>query len=412
VSSAPLTRRERLSAADSVLLIHNSQYPSPPDVAEGVRAFRRYSRFPVFSVDASLGFPRGLDRVAFGAIVLHFTMFYADLAPITEPLRRHLSESERSVKVAFFQDEQSYLPTRLAFCSEFEIDCVYTCLEPPDSHLVYGPTGVSQIETYLPGYVSERLVLAGSRYSLPDAERPVDVGYRGRAAPASWRGAAVEKAEIGIEFKQRAADLDLILDVETDESKRIYGRAWPRFIGRCKAVLGTESGATIPYDGTHDGIPYRTISPRHFEAAALRSTQILYEGRYSDVMRPMVHYIPLKKDFSNFDEVIESFETPEVRRELASNAYQDLVASGTYTYRRLIARLDEQLEALGLHPAATRAPRKLIASTLYPRRSKRMAMRARRAMRAAVRVAANRARRRPATSPLRRPHDGLNDRRQ
>ena len=30
----------------------------------------------------------------------------------------------------------------------------------------------------------------------------------------------------------------------------------------------------------------------------------------------MVHYIPLKKDFSNFDEVIERFRDKDVRKEL------------------------------------------------------------------------------------------------
>ena len=34
-------------------------------------------------------------------------------------------------------------------------------------------------------------------------------------------------------------------------------------------------------------------SPRHFEAASLRVCQVLFEGRYSGVMEPMVHYIPL-----------------------------------------------------------------------------------------------------------------------
>ncbi len=48
-----------------------------------------------------------------------------------------------------------------------------------------------------------------------------------------------------------------------------------------------------------DKIRYRTISPRHFEAAAFRVCQILFEGRYSEIMQPMIHYIPLKKDFSN-----------------------------------------------------------------------------------------------------------------
>ena len=66
-------------------------------------------------------------------------------------------------------------------------------------------------------------------------------------------------------------------------------------------------------------IPYRTISPRNFEAAAFRVCQILYEGHYSGVMEPMRHYIPLRKDFSNFDEVVERFRdavaAPRERRE-------------------------------------------------------------------------------------------------
>ena len=51
-------------------------------------------------------------------------------------------------------------------------------------------------------------------------------------------------------------------------------------------------------------IDQRTISPRHFEAAALRVCQVLFEGHYAGVMEPMRHYIPLRKDFSNFDEVV------------------------------------------------------------------------------------------------------------
>ena len=49
------------------------------------------------------------------------------------------------------------------------------------------------------------------------------------------------------------------------------------------------------YDGK--GVYYLTMSPRVFEAAAVRSCQILFEGRYSGILEPMVHYIPLKKDF-------------------------------------------------------------------------------------------------------------------
>ena len=44
-----------------------------------------------------------------------------------------------------------------------------------------------------------------------------------------------------------------------------------------------------------DRVYYRTISPRHFEAAAFRVCQVLFEGRYSGVLEPMVHYIPLQE---------------------------------------------------------------------------------------------------------------------
>ena len=105
------------------------------------------------------------------------------------------------------------------------------------------------------------------------------------------------------------------------------------------------------YDGR--GIYYRTISPRVFEAAAVRACQILYEGRYSGIVEPMVHYIPLKKDFSNFDEVLRLYRDADVRRELTENCHRDLIASGTYTYKRFIEEFDEGLLEAGLEPAVS-----------------------------------------------------------
>jgi len=34
-------------------------------------------------------------------------------------------------------------------------------------------------------------------------------------------------------------------------------------------------------------------------------------GDWRGIVQPMVHYIPLKKDFSNFNEVIALFRNPE-----------------------------------------------------------------------------------------------------
>ena len=46
------------------------------------------------------------------------------------------------------------------------------------------------------------------------------------------------------------------------------------------------------------------ISPRVFEAIALRTALVLFEGEYSGIIAPGVHYIPLKKNLSNLDDVL------------------------------------------------------------------------------------------------------------
>ena len=221
-------------------------------------------------------------------------------------------------------------------------------------------------------------------FTKPDSERTVDVGYRGRKLPYSMCRGSQEKHVIGVEFKERALSVGLRVDIETDERERMYGNAWPRFLGNCKAVLGVEAGVSVfdidnvvrpkyariceghpdttypncsfedfhgavlgPYE---DRIYYRTISPRHFEAAAFRNCQILFEGKYSGILRPMVHYIPLKKDFSNFDEVIRKFRDAHLRKELLENAYRDLIGSGTYSYEGFIRTFDGELMSNGLSP--------------------------------------------------------------
>jgi hypothetical protein len=82
----------------------------------------------------------------------------------------------------------------------------------------------------------------------------------------------------------------------------------------------------------------------------MRACQILFEGRYSGVMQPGIHYIPLRKDFSNLDEVLRLFRDPRVRRELTENAHRDMIASGNYSYRRFIEGFDRDLIEAGLAP--------------------------------------------------------------
>jgi glycosyltransferase involved in cell wall biosynthesis len=87
------------------------------------------------------------------------------------------------------------------------------------------------------------------------------------------------------------------------------------------------------------------LSPRHLEACATRTGQILVEGGYSDVLEPGRHYLPVRADLSDLGEVLEAAKDEDRRRALTDAAYEDIVASGRWTYRGFVEQVDGVLLA-------------------------------------------------------------------
>jgi hypothetical protein len=390
-----------------LLLYHRPIAPWLKDastVREHLHAFKRHSSHRIWELNVDVGFPPALERLEFDAILMHYSVFGMQFYRLVGPWLNYLDSTD-AYKVAFFQDECTRCSRRFAFLNDHDVDCVYTCLEPSEFGKVYGRyTQVPELRSNIPGYVSEELVDIGRRLTIPLERRTIDVGYRGRPLPAYLGRGALEKYEIGVRFGELAAASGLRLDLATGEGDRLYGENWYRFMGNCRAVLGVESGVSA-FDledevleeytrRVRDGLPvgaddletlprwedvvyYRTLSPRHFEAAALRVCQVLFEGRYSGILEPMRHYIPLKKDFSNIDEVIALVRDDAVVGEIAENAYRDLIASGEHSYARFVAGVDATLQAAGVaatpSPAADAAVRQALSRRATVRRWRRLA---------------------------------------
>jgi len=370
----------------ALLLYHRpALFPDAATISDHINAFERYSRFPFWKLNTDRGFPRRLAGLRFEAIVVHYSVFASGPAPymLDDGFLGYLDAAEDSYKVAFFQDEHQYCQKRFAFLNQHRIECVYTCLEPEYFDQTYRRyTRVPKLVSHVPAYVHPEMVATADRLHRPDQDREIDVGYRARPTPPFFGRGGMEKVKIAEGFMERAHESGLVLDVSTREQDRLYGENWYRFMAGCKGFLGTESGASCvdledevreEYErlvangedptierleqgalGRWDWkVPLRTTSSRHFEAAALRCCQLMYEGRYSGALRPMEHYIPLKKDLSNFDQALERFGDPDLRRELTENAYRDLIASGEFSYERFIEGFDRTalLEA-GLEPPA------------------------------------------------------------
>jgi hypothetical protein len=373
---------ERNPAGGVLVVYHRPAHRWFKDAAtvrEHIHSFRRYSRFPVWEINTDLGFPEGLREIEPSAVLLHYSMFGSGHYLLGDEMERWLKRSS-ALKIAFFQDEFYFCQKRFRLVNNLGVDIVQTHVSPQYIPQVWGTyTPKARAVFNLPGYVDEGMLDAARRYATPDADRDLDVGYRGRPLPPHMGAGSQEKRVIGERFKELARATSLRVDIETAESARLYGKAWYEFLGRCKATLGVESGVSFMdlEDECHaeyvrlraagieptleqlqagalgrwDGnIPYRTIGPRHFEAAAFRICQVLFEGEYSGVMEPMVHYVPLKEDFSNFDEVVSHLQDDALRRRITDRAYEDLIASGRFSYASFVRDLDGELLNAGLDP--------------------------------------------------------------
>jgi hypothetical protein len=369
-----------------LLLYHRpSCFRDASTVREHIGAFGRYSESRVRAVNTEYGFPEWLGRVEFSAIVFHYSVFGGNIYLVPPALLDYADGCRSTYKVAFFQDEHHFCLKRFAFINEHGIDCVFTLLEHEWVPEVYGRyTNVETVVPTLTGYVDERLLRAADRFARPDSKRRIDIGYRARELSAYMGRAAKEKTAIGEEFKRRAAGRDLVLDIETTEGARLYGDAWYRFLGDCRGCLGVEAGVSVfdlegvvyeryeelrnelpsasfdqmaerlapVMDPWEDRIYYRTISPRHFEAAAFRNCQILFKGRYSGILEAWAHYIPLEKDWSNLDEVLDAFRSVDARKKMTERCHQGLIQSGRYSYERFVETFDEVLSRAGVRQAA------------------------------------------------------------
>ncbi|MFZ2102302.1 MAG: hypothetical protein WAU86_17230, partial [Oricola sp.] len=223
-----------------------------------------------------------------------------------------------------------------------------------------------RFEQTLTGFVPEEL----TRLPVPAyQDRPIDVSYRARKLPG-WCGAfGQEKWIIGARFSADAESYGLKCDISTAEQDRIYGQKWVEFVANSKAMLGTESGASfIDFSGNiapavdqfeatnpnasfeevrdrfleeRDGeIVIHVISPRCFEAAALRTLMIMYEGEYSGALSANRHYVPLKRDHSNMEEVVAVLRDSKRAGRIIDQAYEEVACSGEWTFAAFIRHFD------------------------------------------------------------------------
>jgi hypothetical protein len=373
-----------------ILLACNYDPRNAATVCDHINAFARYSRHDV----------RVLSRVGeifddvrldqFDAVVIHYSLFLA-IEGFVGPRSRRALAAFKGAKAVFIQDEYRFVNATLEAMEACGVDLVFTCLGPAEAEQVYGRVNGLRTQQVLTGYVPQWL----TQYPpVPLAARKTMVGYRGRTYPA-WHGEqGREKVRIGKLFKRDARRFGISTDIAWSERSRLYGRDWLKFIRNCQAVLAVESGASVfDFDGAvaartesfaalverphpipglgkkpsyemlrdkffagrEDQIDIAQISPRVFEAIALRTLIIAYPGRYSGVLEPWRHYVPLDKDHGNMAQVAAVLRDPERVAEIITNAYAEVALNPAYSYGAMIEVFDRRIDE-----TATGRPRAVV----------------------------------------------------
>lgn len=231
------------------------------------------------------------------------------------------------------------------------------------------------------------------RADVPQDARPVDVGFRGaRYLPHVGDD---QRNQIIDYFATYRFEPPLVTDVRTNIS--YGRRRWARFLNRCKATIGAEAGAVeISADDailertestlgvssgdlrlrarlrpvhryfprsaknvlrstaerlagrtkpqamptgspvsamTADGLSGKCLSSRHFDAIGTETCQILFPGRYNDLLEADRHYLALEPDFSNIADVLARFADRTERTRLVQETRAWAVDGHTYAHR-------------------------------------------------------------------------------
>lgn len=367
-------------AKRTLVVYSHSYWPVRVSVADHIYSIARYSRNEVYYLNVIGGsVPRYLSSVKFDVIIYHTSLLSrrwdkAAFAKFTR-LSSELA-GMAAFRIALPQDEFINTETLEQWLLDAKVDAVCSVLKSSEWVKVY-PRLVAQGAKFfqvLTGYLSDDFIALAKDAVRRTPTRSIDVGYRAWGA-AAWLGRHGRlKVDIARRAQACAQRSNVVTDISIRNADSISGFSWLLFLARCRYVLGVEGGASIHdkdgsvraateafvnlhsdatfeqieaacFPGRDGELDCRALSPRHLEACATQTAQILVEGEYNGLLKPDLHYFSLKPDFSNLQDVFLRLGDEPRRLEVVERAYRDIVQSGSGSYKTFVGFLDDLPES-------------------------------------------------------------------
>lgn len=353
------------------LLLCDYRSDGAATVREHIDALRLKSRHKVYMLSIFGELPPNIDLRRFDVLMIHYSLVAAYDAYLS-PMAREVIRCFRGLKVMFIQDEYRWVNDTVSVMQYMGIDLLFSCVPEAEIEKVYSKDRLPKLKTVnvFTGYVDNKLLQIDP---IPYALRTFDVGYRARKISAWYGDLGREKWLIAERFIEDSMQFELRCDISYFEADRLYGQAWIDFIRSCRAIIGVESGASVfdftgeiqrkveAHERKEPGVSFETlremyfkgldgkirvnqVSPRCFEAAALKTMMILYEGEYSGCLKSWRHYVPLRKDHSNMEEVVAALKDETTWQRITSTAYEEVALNRDYSFDAFAVKVDNAVE--------------------------------------------------------------------
>ncbi len=322
---------------------------------------------------SGLYLPPSLNIDDYAGLIIHSPVSYnpANLFSMDSRVRGGF-KTYKGLKILLKQDEHFRTNEVNRFLKFADFDVLSTVAPAFAVSQLYESSVLEKIEVVpsLTGYVDKKLL---GFEPVPFSLRTKEVSYRGSLAPFYFGKVAYEKSQIGEAFLAATQHTELRTDISSRLEDRIGGDAWLRFLATSRATLGVESGASIvDFDGQverettdflkkspganfdvvfekvlkkYEGnVRYLTISPRHLEAAATGTVQIMYEGDFGGHLQAHKHYFPLNRDFSNLRDCLDFLNSSDQVLQMSLQIRKDILFNDKYNFSHFVNLIAQAIE--------------------------------------------------------------------